>query len=139
MNDKILIGILSFLAGVLPKIYELITKKKKEALEHDVNFAVALALEGKEIRLEMRAEIAILKEEIDDLKNRNNELFEENLILRRRVSDFEYQLNVYKLENNHNSRDNTNSRNNVDSNYNTNSSANKNSSRNTNIDETGDK
>jgi len=125
MNDKILIGILSFLAGVLPKIYELITKKKKEALEHDVNFAVALALEGKEIRLEMRAEIAILKEEIDDLKNRNNELFEENLILRRRVSDFEYQLNVYKLENNHNSRDNTNSRNNVDSNYNTNSSANK--------------
>lgn len=127
MNKEILIAFLGFLAGILPKIYELLTKKKKDAIDQQVAFHVALAAESKDIRAELRAEIAVLKDEIDELKETNERLFEQNLKFKTEIAILTQELKVYKLANNVNSFNNTNSSDNTNSNTNNNSNTNTNS------------
>lgn len=96
--NTIITAILGFMAGLLPKFYELIIAKRKQRFDYATSLAEQLTKEGKELRQELRKEIASLRKEVADLREENELIKEENLALKTRISKLELDLQIEKTK-----------------------------------------
>lgn len=99
-NATIITAILGFLAGLLPKLYELVITKRKQRFDYATSLAEQLTKEGKELRQDLRKEIASLRKEVAELREENETIKEENFALRGRISHLELKLQIEQTKGN---------------------------------------
>jgi peptidoglycan hydrolase CwlO-like protein len=98
--EKLIFTALGFIAGLIPKLYELVMQRNNNKDQHVNTMLAQLSKESQELRQELREENDNLKEQVDILYSEINKLRDENFQFKKRINELEIELITFKSDQN---------------------------------------